>query len=57
MHHRDEGPVAPHAPTGDLDIGTDDEGGGGHSWWWMVACCAPMVLVGLALLLGLFGTR
>lgn len=28
-----------------------------HSMWWMVACCAPMVLIALAVLLGLFGTR
>lgn len=29
----------------------------GHSMWAMVACCAPMVLIAVALLLGLFGTR
>jgi len=29
--------------------------GSGHSMWWMVACCAPMVLIAVALLLGLFG--
>jgi hypothetical protein len=28
-----------------------------HSMWWMVACCAPMVLIALALLLGVFGPR
>lgn len=33
----------PHAPS--------------HSMWWMVACCAPMLLVVLALLLGVFGPR
>jgi hypothetical protein len=34
-----------------------EEPEGSHSMWWMVACCAPMVLIGLAILLGLFGTR
>lgn len=29
----------------------------GHSMWWMVACCAPMVLLTLAILLGVFGPR
>jgi len=29
----------------------------GHSMWWMVACCAPMVLLALAILLGVFGPR
>jgi hypothetical protein len=29
----------------------------GHSMWWMVVCCAPMVLVALAALLGVFGPR
>lgn len=29
----------------------------GHSMWWMVACCAPMVVIALALLLGVFATR
>lgn len=29
--------------------------GSGHSMWWMVACCAPMLLIAVALLLGLFG--
>jgi hypothetical protein len=29
----------------------------GHSMWWMVACCAPMVLLAIAILLGVFGTR
>lgn len=33
------------------------ESGAGHSMWWMVACCAPMVLLVLAILLGLFGPR
>jgi hypothetical protein len=28
-----------------------------HSMWWMVACCAPMVLIALAILLGVFGPR
>lgn len=27
----------------------------GHSLWWMVVCCAPMVLLVLAILLGVFG--
>ncbi len=26
-----------------------------HSVWWMVACCAPMLLIALAILLGVFG--
>jgi len=29
----------------------------GHSMWWMVACCAPMVLLALAIVLGVFGPR
>ncbi len=28
-----------------------------HSMLWMVACCAPMVLVALAIVLGVFGPR
>jgi hypothetical protein len=28
-----------------------------HSMWWMVVCCAPMVLVALAIILGVFGPR
>lgn len=37
----------------------DDEAqpGHGHSMWLMVACCAPMVLLALAILLGIFGPR
>ena len=37
--------------------GDGEEPHGSHSMWWMVACCAPMVLIALAILLGLFGTR
>lgn len=29
----------------------------GHSMWWMVVCCAPMILLALAILLGVFGPR
>lgn len=28
-----------------------------RSIWWMVACCAPMVLLAIAILLGVFGPR
>ncbi len=57
MH--DHSPVQQFSPT---TVGQDDpERGGGeqpqapHSMWWMVACCAPMVLIALAILLGVFG--
>ncbi len=28
-----------------------------HSMWWMVACCAPMVLLALAFVLAVLGSR
>jgi len=41
-----------HPPDGAADAPAEESG---HSMWWMVACCAPMVLIAVALLLGLFG--
>lgn len=37
--------------------GDDAHQAPGHSMWWMVACCAPMILLALAILLGVFGPR
>ena len=48
------------AGTGAADAPAADDKvqpGHGHSMWWMVACCAPMVLLALAILLGVFGPR
>jgi hypothetical protein len=44
------GPVGPQR-------GSAAETHGSHSMWWMVVCCAPMVLIALAILLGVFGSR
>ena len=48
-----------HDTTASLDRqpGDAEQPHGSHSMWWMVACCAPMALIALANLLGLFGTR
>ena len=48
-----------HDTTASLDRqpGDAEQPHGSHSMWWMVACCAPMALIALAILLGLFGTR
>ena len=48
-----------HDTTASLDRqpGDGEQPQASHSMWWMVACCAPMVLIALAILLGLFGTR
>ena len=57
----DHGPIpSERAGTGTADgPAPDDEAqpGHGHSMWLMVACCAPMVLLALAILLGVFGPR
>ena len=57
----DHGPIpSERAGTGTADApasDTDGQARHGHSMWWMVACCAPMVLLALAILLGVFGTR
>ncbi len=59
MHDHD--PAQESRPgAGRPDRPETDEGGqpqASHSMWWMVACCAPMVLIGLPILLGLFGPR
>lgn len=59
MH--DHSPVQQSSPTtGGLDdpeTGGDEQPQASHSMWWMVACCAPMVLIALAILLGVFGSR
>jgi hypothetical protein len=46
-------PGADAAPAPDHDA----RSGHGHSMWLMVACCAPMLLIALAILLGVFGSR
>lgn len=38
-------------------VDRDEQSATSHSMWWMVACCAPMVLLALAILLGVFGSR
>lgn len=57
MH--DHSPVQQPSPTIGEQIGSDKGGGeqpqASHSMWWMVACCAPMILIVLAILLGVFG--
>ena len=58
MH--DHGPRPSLATPSGTDPATAADGSEtqpGHSMWWMVACCAPMVLIALALLLGVFGAR
>lgn len=57
----DHGPIPsprPGTAAGDAPAPGDKvQRGHGHSMWWMVACCAPMVLLALAILLGVFGPR
>ena len=57
----DHGPIpSDRAGTGATDApaaGDEVLPGHGHSMWLMVACCAPMVLLALAILLGVFGPR
>lgn len=58
MDHQHGSQPAPDARSADGHAADAyGEGTPRHSWWWMVACCAPMVLVALALLLGVFGVR
>ena len=59
MHNHNVTPVQPPetaAPVG-TPAGDDARPGPSHSMWWMVACCAPMVVIALAILLGVFGSR
>lgn len=57
----DHGPIPsprPGTAAGDAPApGDEAQPEHGHSMWWMVACCAPMVLLALAILLGVFGPR
>ena len=57
----DHGPIpSPRPGTAAVDApapGDEAQRGHGHSMWLMVACCAPMVLLALAILLGVFGPR
>lgn len=59
MH--DHGPVqaAPPRTATSAERGADEDrqSAPSHSMWWMVACCAPMVLLALAILVGVFGSR
>ena len=59
MHDHNASPVAQPeraAPAGSPSD-EDPQPGPSHSMWWMVACCAPMVVIALAILLGVFGPR
>ena len=57
----DHGPIPSPRPgtaaRGAPAPGDEAQPGHGHSMWLMVACCAPMVLLALAILLGVFGPR
>jgi len=54
----DHGPQPQALPRADAPAADDQaKSQHGHSMWWMVACCAPMVLLALAILLGVFGPR
>ncbi|MBI3749655.1 MAG: hypothetical protein HY262_12545 [Chloroflexi bacterium] len=59
MH--DHGPVRTARPetVAPVQPAVDEDGrpAPSHSMWWMVACCAPMVVLALALLLGVFLSR
>jgi hypothetical protein len=58
VHNHNATSSSPDPPGAAPASGADpSEAPRGHSMWWMVACCAPMVIVALALVLGLFGTR
>ena len=59
MH--DHSPTRQSGPTtgrrDDSETGEGEQPQPSHSMLWMVACCALMVLIALALLLGVFGSR
>ena len=59
MHEHDRAPAQ--LPSGDKADreapAHEPPAGHGHSMWWMVVCCAPMVLIVLAILFGVFGPR
>jgi hypothetical protein len=57
-HNHDAIPTSRQTAAEDAQAPDDDaQHGEAHSMWWMVACCAPMVLLALAILLGVFGSR
>lgn len=58
MH--DQNPPPESGPAIGVDGPESDNAGkppSSHAMWPMVACCAPMVLIALAILLGVFGPR
>ena len=60
MHDHKAIPVTPTETAVPAGSPTDEDAGESqpsHSMWWMVVCCAPMVLIALAILLGVFGSR
>ena len=59
MHDHNSLPPGPTDTVAPAGSAPDDEAPPvhSHSMWWMVACCAPMVVLALALLLGVFGSR
>ena len=50
-------PDSPARRRADSDMGEGEQPQPSHSMLGMVACCVPMVLIALALLLGVFGSR
>ena len=56
-HNRVSASRPPTAGADELPQADDAQADRSHSMWWMVACCAPMVLIALAILLGVFGPR
>ena len=59
MHEQDRAPVPlPTADGSDREAPADEaRARHAHSMLWMVVCCAPMVLIVLAILFGVFGPR
>ena len=59
MHDHNASPVAPPEMAEPAGSPSDEDAqpAPSHSMWWMVACCAPMVVIALTILLGVFGPR
>lgn len=61
MHDHHPRPAAGRSPNREdqpqLQPDGHEQHQGSHSMLWMVACCAPMVLLAVAILLGVFGPR
>jgi hypothetical protein len=59
MHNHRPAPESRSATGTSVDRRPDDtrQPQRSHSMWWMVACCAPMILIALAIVLGVFGSR